>query len=493
MGMLSVEIPKFVGGSKGLFIGGKWQPARSGQEIDAINPATGQTIATIARGGADDVDLAVRAARTAFEGEWSRWKPYDRQRLLLRIHDLIEKNFDELAMIETLDMGAPLARTRALKAWQSQAILFYASQTAAASTETPQNSMAGNFATMKLKAPVGVVGGIIPWNAPLISQWWILGPTLATGCTAVLKPAEDASLTVLRVMELLQEAGVPDGVINVVTGYGAEAGAALAEHKDVDRVAFTGSVETARRIIAASAGNVKRLSLELGGKSPDIVFADADMDKAVPGAAMAVLCQQRPDLRGGHPPVRAALGARGIRRTAASVQQGLAARQRAGCECRPWPADLAEAARPGDALCRDRARRGARLPSGGTRLGGDLANGYFVEPTIFADATNDMTIAREEIFGPVVTVIPFDGIEDALQLANATDYGLAGGVWTQNLSTAHRMAQGIKAGTLWINCYGPLDPNVGFGGYKTSGYGWKGSKDHVDSFLYTKAVYMNLG
>ena len=287
MGMHSVEIPKFVGGSKGLFIGGKWQPARSGQEIDAINPATGQAIATIARGGAEDVDLAVRAARTAFEGEWSRWKPYDRQRLLLRIHDLIEKNFDELAMIETLDMGAPLARTRALKAWQSQAILFYASQTAAASTETPQNSMAGNFATMKLKAPVGVVGGIIPWNAPLISQWWILGPTLATGCTAVLKPAEDASLTVLRVMELLQEAGVPDGVINVVTGYGAEAGAALAEHKDVDRVAFTGSVETARRIIAASAGNVKRLSLELGGKSPDIVFADADMDKAVPGAAMA--------------------------------------------------------------------------------------------------------------------------------------------------------------------------------------------------------------
>ena len=231
--------------------------------------------------------MPLRAARTAFEGEWSRWKPYDRQRLLLRIHDLIEKNFDELAMIETLDMGAPLARTRALKAWQSQAILFYASQTAAASTETPQNSMAGNFATMKLKAPVGVVGGIIPWNAPLISQWWILGPTLATGCTAVLKPAEDASLTVLRVMELLQEAGVPDGVINVVTGYGAEAGAALAEHKDVDRVAFTGSVETARRIIAASAGNVKRLSLELGGKSPDIVFADADMDKAVPGAAMA--------------------------------------------------------------------------------------------------------------------------------------------------------------------------------------------------------------
>ena len=492
MGMHSVEIPKFVGGSKGLFIGGKWQPARSGQEIDAINPATGQAIATIARGGAEDVDLAVRAARTAFEGEWSRWKPYDRQRLLLRIHDLIEKNFDELAMIETLDMGAPLARTRALKAWQSQAILFYASQTAAASTETPQNSMAGNFATMKLKAPVGVVGGIIPWNAPLISQWWILGPTLATGCTAVLKPAEDASLTVLRVMELLQEAGVPDGVINVVTGYGAEAGAALAEHKDVDRVAFTGSVETARRIIAASAGNVKRLSLELGGKSPDIVFADADMDKAVPGAAMACyansgqICAAGTRLfvqRSAHEEFVERLQAfsKGLR-----LGNGLDANVDLG----PLISQ-----KQLDRVMRyvEIGRGEARLAGGGTRLGGDLAKGYFVEPTIFADATNDMTIAREEIFGPVVTVIPFDGIEDALQLANATEYGLAGGVWTQNLATAHRMAQGIKAGTLWINCYGPLDPNVGFGGYKASGYGWKGSRDHVDSFLYTKAVYMNLG
>ena len=432
------------------------------------------------------------AARTAFEGEWSRWKPYDRQRLLLRIHDLIEKNFDELAMIETLDMGAPLARTRALKTWQSQTILFYASQTAAASTETPQNSMAGNFATMKLKAPVGVVGGIIPWNAPLISQWWILGPTLATGCTAVLKPAEDASLTVLRVMELLQEAGMPDGVINVVTGYGAEAGAALAEHKDVDRVAFTGSVETARRIIAASAGNVKRLSLELGGKSPDIVFADADMDKAVPGAAMACyansgqICAAGTRLfvqRSAHEEFVERLQAfsKGLR-----LGNGLDANVDLG----PLISQ-----KQLDRVMRyvEIGRGEARLASGGTRPGGDLANGYFVEPTIFADATNDMTIAREEIFGPVVTVIPFDGIDDALQLANATEYGLAGGVWTQNLATAHRMAQGIKAGTLWINCYGPLDPNVGFGGYKASGYGWKGSKDHVDSFLYTKAVYMNLG
>jgi aldehyde dehydrogenase (NAD+) len=492
MGVMSVEIPKFVGGSKGLFIGGKWEAAQSGEEIDAINPATGQSIARIARGGAEDIDRAVRAARTAFEGEWSRWKPYDRQRLLLRVHDLIEKNFDELSLIETLDMGAPLARTRGLKAWQSQAILFYASQTAAASTETPQNSMAGNFATMKLKAPVGVVGGIIPWNAPLISQWWILGPTLATGCTAILKPAEDASLTVLRVMELLQEAGVPDGVINVVTGYGAEAGAALAEHRDVDRLAFTGSVETARRIITASAGNVKRLSLELGGKSPDIVFADADMDKAVPGAAMACyansgqICAAGTRLfvqRSAHEEFVERLQAftKGLR-----LGNGLDANVDLG--------PLISQKQLDRVLRYVEIGRGeARLAGGGARPGGDLADGYFVEPTIFADANNDMTIAREEIFGPVITVIPFDDIDDALRLANATDYGLAGGIWTQNLPTAHRMAQGIKAGTVWINSYGPLDPNIGFGGYKSSGYGWKGSKDHVDSFLYTKAVYMNLG
>jgi aldehyde dehydrogenase (NAD+) len=492
MGMTSVEIPKFVGGSKGLFIAGKWQPARSGQEIDAINPATGQSMAKIARGGAEDVELAVGAARAAFEGEWSRWKPYDRQRLLLRVHDLIEKNFDELAMIETLDMGAPLARTRALKGWQSQAILFYASQTAAASTETPQNSMAGNFVTMKLKAPVGVVGGIIPWNAPLISQWWILGPTLATGCTAVLKPAEDASLTVLRVMELLQEAGVPDGVINVVTGFGAEAGAALAEHKDVDRVAFTGSVETARRIIAASAGNVKRLSLELGGKSPDMVFADADMDKAAPGAAMACYSNSGQICAAGTRLfVQRSVHEEFVERLQ-TFSKGL--RLGNGLDANVDLGPLISQKQLDRVMRYVEIGRGeARLAGGGVRPGGDLANGYFVEPTIFADATNDMTIAREEIFGPVVTVIPFDGIEDALQLANATDYGLAGGVWTQNLTTAHRMAQGIKAGTLWINCYGPLDPNIGFGGYKASGYGWKGSKDHVDSFLYTKAVYMNLG
>lgn len=483
--------PEFIAGSKGLFIGGKWQPAQTGQEIDAINPATGETLCRIARGGAADIDLAVKAARRAFEGEWSRWKPHDRQRLILRIHDLIESKFDELSLIETLDMGAPLKRTRGMKNWQSQAILFYASQTAAGGTETLANSMPGNVATMKLRAPIGVVGGIIPWNAPLISMWWILGPTLATGCTTVLKPAEDASLTVLRVAELMQEAGLPDGVVNIVTGLGPEAGAALAEHPDVDRVGFTGSVETARRIISASTGNIKRLSLELGGKSPDIVFADADMDKAVPGAAMACfantgqICAAGTRLfvqRPAHEEFveRLTTFSRGIR-----VGNGLDESVDLGPIVSQKQLDRVLG-------YVDIGRREARLAGGGNRLGGELSGGYFVEPTVFADVNNDMRIAREEIFGPVVSVIPFDDLEDALQLANATEYGLAGGVWTRSLSTAHRMAQGIKAGTIWVNSYGGLDPAVGFGGVKSSGYGWKGSREHVDSFLYTKAVYMNL-
>lgn len=488
-----VSLPGFVAGQKKLFIGGKWQPAQAGQQIASINPATGEQLCTFARGGAADIDLAVTAAQKALEGDWSRWKPHDRFRLLMRIHDLIEKNFDELALIETLDMGAPLTRTRNMRTYQSQVISFYASQTNSASVETLANNLPGNWSTMKLKAPVGVVGGIIPWNAPLMSQWWILGPTLATGCTAVLKPAEDASLTALRVAELLQEAGVPDGVINVVTGYGAEAGARLAEHPQVDRLAFTGSVETARRIVQASAGNMKRLSLELGGKSPDIVFADADLAKAVPGAGMACFANSGQICAAGtrlfverkvQDEFVEKLGAftKGLR-----VGNGLDPKTDLGPLISQRQLDRVMR------YVEIGSDEGARLASGGARLGGDLGDGFFVEPTVFANANNDMTIAREEIFGPVVTVIPFDTIEEAIALANATEFGLASGVWTQNITTANRMAQAVKAGTMWINGYGAIDPAVGFGGYKMSGYGWKGSKDHVDSFLYTKAVYTNLG
>ena len=477
---------------KRLLIGGRWERAASDRTFDTFNPATGEVLARLAEGGQEDIDRAVAAARRAFEGQWSRWTPYDRQRLLLRVHDLIEKNFEELALLETLDMGAPLQRTRALKTWASQMILFYASQTAGRAGETRQNSLPGRIRTMTLKAPVGVVGGIIPWNAPLISQWWILGPTLATGCTAVLKPAEDASLTTLRTAELLLEAGMPEGVVNVVTGFGSRAGAALAEHPGVDRISFTGSTATGQSIVTASAGNLKRVQLELGGKSPDIVFEDADLDLAVPAAAMAVYTNSGQVCTAG---------------TRLLVQ-------------RPIAEDFVErlkafsrTIRVGNGLDPDvqlgplisvkqlnrvlhymelGSKEGAKLACGGRRIGGALGNGYFVEPTIFTGVTNDMAIAREEIFGPVISVIPFDTVSEALRIANDTPYGLASGVWTRSVSIAHQMAEGIKAGNVWINCYGALDFNVGFGGYKMSGYGWKGGAEHIDSFLYQKAVYMNL-
>jgi aldehyde dehydrogenase (NAD+) len=484
--------PEFIGGTKRLLIGGKWVDAAGGEQFDAINPATGQTLCQLAKGDGHDVDLAVAAARRAFEGEWSRWTPHERRTLMLRIHDVVLDHFDELALIETLDMGAPLSRTTGLREWTSQVIQFYASHCDVATASTVKNSLPGDFLTLKHLAPVGVVGGIIPWNGPLIGLWWIYGPALATGCTAVLKPAEDASLSVLRVSELMLEAGVPDGVINVVTGYGRDAGQALAEHDGVDRIAFTGSVATAREIVRASAGNLKRLQLELGGKSPDIVFADADLDKAVPGAAMGVYSNS---------------GQVCVAGSRIFVQRPVYA------EFVDRMGEFAKTVRVGDGLADgtqlgplvserqlDRVlhyvdigqREGAELISGGGRIGGELAAGYFVEPTVFAGATNQMTIAREEIFGPVATVIPFDDMDDALRQANDTPYGLAGGVWTRSLSTAHKVSQALQAGTIWVNCYGVLDPSVGFGGHKMSGYGWKGAKEHIEGFLYQKAVYLNL-
>ena len=491
--LISPHRPDFIAGRKKNLIGGSWVDAASGRTIDVVNPATGGKICEIAASDSTDIDRAVSAARSAFEGEWSRWTPHQRRKLMLKIHDLVLENFEELALIETLDMGAPLTRTKSLAEWTSQVLHFFASQCGAGTVATPENSLPGDFLTLRSLAPVGVVGGIIPWNGPLIGLWWIFGPALATGCTAVLKPAEDASLSVLRVAELMSEAGLPDGVINVVTGYGRDAGQALAEHKDVDRIAFTGSIGTAQSIVRASAGNLKRLQLELGGKSPDIIFADADLDKAVPGASMGVYTNS---------------GQVCVAGTRILVQRSIhdefVERMQEFTKTIKFGDGLDPNTQLGPLISQRQLDRvmnyidigggeGAQLASGGNRLGGEHANGFFVEPTVFAGASNEMTIAQEEIFGPVASVIPFDEPEDALRIANDTPFGLAGGVWTQNLTTAHKVSRGINAGTVWVNCYGVLDPAVGFGGTKMSGYGWKGAKEHVESYLYPKAVYINLG
>ena len=474
------------------FIDGQWCDGDSGARVDTFNPANGQRLATLARGNPNDVNRAVAAARRAFEGPWSGFNPAQRQQMIMRFAALFEKHFEELALLESLDMGAPL-HTRVLPARNGavQNILYYASQARGISGETIPNSLPGKVTSMILKAPVGVVGGVLAWNGPLFAQLNVIGPALATGCTVVLKPAEDASLSVLRTAELLVEAGLPPGVVNVVTGLGSEAGEALCSHPDVNRIAFTGSTQTGRAIIRASAGNMKRLQLELGGKSPDIVFSDADLDKAVPGVAMGVfnntgqIC-----FAGTRIFVQRAIQNEFLERLAAFSQT-----LKVGDP-------MAEDTRLGPVISQRQldqvlgyvevgASEGARLVTGGRRLGGDLSQGYFIEPTVFADVNNSMAIAREEIFGPVASVITFDTVEEALTLANSTEYGLGSGVWTSNVTTVNRMMHGIQAGTVWVNCYGMLDVAVGFGGYKQSGYGWKGGPSLTEGFLYQKAVYLN--
>lgn len=474
------------------FIDGKCTPSVSGESLDTYNPATGQVLATLARGRQADVDAAVAAARRAFEGPWSRFSPAQRQQVLIRFADLVDKHYDELATIESLDMGAPLARLRGSKDNYIRNILYYSSQARSISGETIPNSLPGTVTTMILKAPVGVVGGILPWNGPMSSQMYVIGPVLATGCTAVIKPAEEASLSVLRTAELLVEAGLPPGVINVVTGLGAEAGSALASHRDVNRITFTGSTVTGREIIKASATNMKRIQLELGGKSPDIVFADADLEKAVPGVAMGVynnsgqIC-----FAGTRVFVQRSIQEQFVERLSA-FSKTLKIGDPQDPDTKLGPLISQRQLDRVLGYVQQGPSEGATLVSGGKRLGGALAGGFFIEPTVFGDVANTMTIAREEIFGPVASVIPFDTIDEVLQLANATEYGLGSGVWSSNMHTVMRMVHGIQAGTVWVNCYGLLDPAVGFGGYKESGYGWKGGPSQIEGYLYQKAAYINV-
>ncbi len=484
--------PFLDGKTKQLFIGGQWVDAVSGRSFASINPATGKPIAEVAEGGAEDIDRAVAAARAAFEGPWSKFKPFDRQNLLLAIADMVEKHFDELALLETLDMGAPIARTSSYKRFMLQALRFYAAQAVGIYGETTGNSVPGDVFTFSLKAPLGVVGGIIPWNGPLISQLWSIGPTLATGCTLVLKPAEDAPLSALRLAAIMQAAGLPDGVINVVPGSGPIAGARLASHPGVDKIAFTGSTATGRKVIEMAAGNMKRVAVELGGKSADIIFADADLDKAVPGAGAGCfnntgqICYAGTRILVQRPIYDEFARRLAAFSTTLKVGDGIDPATQLG------PLVSRRQLETVTGYLNLAREEGADVLSGGARLQGDLANGYFVPPTVLANVNNDMRVAREEIFGPVASLIPFDTEEDAVRLANDTDYGLGGAVWTQNVSTAHRMARAVRTGMMWINCYGLTEPAVTSEGFRMSGYGAKGGRRHIDEYLYTKSVWLRL-
>jgi aldehyde dehydrogenase (NAD+) len=483
-------LPPFLGQSpKYLFINGKHVPAQSGRIFQTTNPATGKVLAEVSQGGAEDIDLAVQAARRAFDGPWSKWRPAERQAVMLRLADLVERHYDELAMLDTLDLGAPISRTILGRKRAAALLRYYSGLATSTHGETIDSSfMPHDSLTYTLKEPLGVVGAINPWNGPIGMAIWKLCPVLASGCTVVLKPAEQAPLSPLRLAELCIEAGIPEGVVNVVTGLG-DAGAALAEHPGVDKIAFTGSTEVGRKIVRASAGNLKRLSMELGGKSANIVFADADLEHAAAGAAMAVfansgqLCSAGTRLF-----VQRSIHDEFVQRVAE-----FATKLRVGDPLDPetqmGPLVSAEQL---DRVCgylQIGKDQGARALAGGARLtDGPLANGYFVPPTLFVDVRDDMRIAREEIFGPVAAVLPFDTIEEVIARGNDSEYGLGGGVWTRSLENAHRVAKGLRTGTVWVNCYQVLDPAVPFGGYKMSGFGRESGNEHIQEYFETKSV-----
>ncbi|GAA0949753.1 aldehyde dehydrogenase family protein [Actinocorallia libanotica] len=477
-----------------LLIGGRWTEAASGATFPSLNPSNGERIAELARADARDADRAVAAAREAFEGPWSRMKPRERQTLLLALADAVDEHYDELRHLESLDMGLPIGRPRSGRtpAWEAEILRYYAGWATKIHGETIPNSVPGSVFSYTLKEPMGVVAAIVPWNRPVSNAVWKIAPVLATGCTMVLKPAEEASLVAVRIGELLAEAGVPDGVVNVLTGFGEEVGAALVAHPGVDKVAFTGSTAVGQEIVRTSAGNLKRLSLELGGKSPDIVFADADLSRAVPGAAMGVFYNSGQVCCAGtriyvERPVYDEF-VEGVSRFAEKLKVG----DSLDPATKIGPLVSAEQLDRVTAYLDLGPKEGVRTASGGRRLEtGELAKGYFVQPTVFADVQDTMRVAREEIFGPVACVLPFDTPEEAVARSNDTSYGLAGGVWTRDVGKAHRMARELRAGTVWVNSMLLMDPAVPFGGYKMSGWGREMGQHALDEYLDVKSVWID--
>jgi len=484
---LERSVTEFLSKPRKMLIGGKWVEAVSGKTFETRNPATGEVLAHVAEGDSADVDQAVKAARKAFEsGPWPEMSPSERGRLLWKLSDLIEKNREELAQLETLDNRKPIFFSRIVDVATCIDVFRYlAGMATKIEGTTIPISAPGKYFAYSLREPVGVAGQIIPWNFPLIMAAWKLAPALAAGCTCVLKPAEQTPLTALRLGELVQEAGFPDGVVNIVPGFGETTGAALASHPGVDKIAFTGSTEVGKLIARAATGNLKKVSLELGGKSPNVIFADADLAAAIPGSTNAIFFNQGQICTAGS---RLFVHKSIFDRVVEGVAEA-SKKFRVGPGIDPstnlGPLVSQEQL---DRVCgylESGAHEGATAIAGGHKIGGA---GYFVEPTVLVDVKPQMKVVREEIFGPVVTAIPFSEPDEVMTFANDTIYGLASAIWTRDIGKAHRMAAKLRAGTVWINCYNVFDPALPFGGYKQSGWGREMGRTAVELYTESKSV-----
>jgi aldehyde dehydrogenase (NAD+) len=474
-----------------LFINGKWVNSISGKTFATLNPSTGQEICQVAEADSADVDLAVKAARKAFEsGPWKKMSAAERGRRINKLADLMEQNLPELAALESLDNGKPLRDSlNADLPLSIKAYRYYAGW--CDKTHGKTIPVEGEYFCYTKHEPVGVVGQIIPWNFPLLMTAWKWAPALATGCTIVLKPAEQTPLTALRMAAFAQEADIPDGVINVVPGFGPTAGAAITSHMDIDKVAFTGEGSTGQLVMQAAAkSNLKRVSLELGGKSPNVVFADADLDAAVEGAYFGLFFNQgQCCCAGSRLFVEEKIHDAFVEKLVARAKK-----QRVGD-----PFDMATT--QGPQISQEQCDRimgyidigiseGANLLSGGKRVGN---KGYFIQPTIFDGVKDNMRIAREEIFGPVMNILKFKDVDEVVQRGNKTFYGLAAAIWTKDITKAHRLANSLRAGTVWVNCYDVFDAAAPFGGFKMSGIGRELGEYALSLYTEVKTVYINLG
>ena len=477
-----------------MLIDGDWTAAVSGKTFPVYNPATGTVLAQVAEADKADVDKAVRAARKAFDqGPWRKMTGSQRGRLLWKLADLVEQHLEEFAELESIDNGKPLSVARVADVPLTVDMFRYMAGWATKMTGSSIPwSVPNEFLSYTVREPVGVVGQIIPWNFPLLMAAWKLAPALAAGCTVVLKAAEQTPLTALRLGELIQEAGFPAGVVNILAGYGETAGAALAEHDLVDKIAFTGSTEVGKLIVKAAAGNLKKVSLELGGKSPAIVFPDADLEAAIPGTASAIFFNHGQCCCAGsrlyvHEKVYDQV-VEGVAAEAKKIKIG---------------AGLDPATQMGPLVSEEQFDRvtgyikaglkeGAQAVTGGKKAGEN--GGYFVEPTVLTKTTPDMKVVREEIFGPVVCAQPFNDsdLDTIARVANDTSFGLAASVWTKDISKAHKLAHLIRSGTVWINCHNVFDASLPFGGYKQSGWGREMGAEVLNNYTEVKAVTTRL-